>query len=198
MVSHLKTIIKSKSINQNQSIMKNSILILGVALVSFSGICNAKNTVNNRFYVVSDSTNSVNNCDYTNNGTKFEKPSLLEDSEFFNPETVIAYKAKTIKEIIKEGDEIVEKSTSANEGYDLYEESMRALIAENDLIIENTISNEKRPLYIERTIEDKIAELELIIESNETNETRPLDFKVINGNSVSKNSFNAEKFIGMN
>ncbi|HSD07710.1 hypothetical protein [Flavobacterium sp.] len=176
--------------------MKNSILILGIALISFSG--NAKNTVNNRFCPLQNTTYTENNCGDPNKATKFEKPSLLEDSEIFNPETVIAYNPKTVEDIIKEGDKIVEKSNSANEEYELYEESMKALIAQNDLIIENTISNETRPLYIERTIEDKIAELELIIESTETNEVQPLDFNVINGNSVLKNSFNAEKFIGMN
>ena len=116
----------------------------------------------------------------------------------FNPETVIAYNRKTVKETIAEGDKIIENTTSDDLEFMAYEESMKEIIAQSDLIIENTVSNETCPLYGERTLEDEIAELELIIESTESNEVRPLNFKKINNNSLLNNTFNSKKFIGMN
>jgi hypothetical protein len=179
--------------------MKNSVLILGVALVSFSTISYAKSTVNLPYYsfeniIVSDETTDIQN----NKAAKFEKPLLSEEADVFNPETVIAYNPKTTEEIISEGDKIVEASVSDDLEFMVYEESMREIIAQSDLIIENTSSDKIYPLYIERTIYDEAAELELIIESNISNEVKPLDFKKINGDSIMINSINTKKFLGMN
>ncbi|PKB18017.1 hypothetical protein [Flavobacterium sp. 5] len=181
--------------------MKNSVLILGVALVSFSNICNAKNTVNlsnNLFQniVLSDDTTETR----TNEAAKFEKPSLIDDVEVFNPETVITSTPKTIKEIIVEGDKIVENAVSVSDevAFMEYEESMREIVAQSDLITESTVSDVTYPLYIERTLSDEITEMELVIESNVTNEAQPLDFKKINSNSIMINSISTKKFIGMN
>lgn len=179
--------------------MKNSVLILGVALVSFSNISNAKNTVNLPY---SSFENIISSNDNTDNKTseeaKFGKPSLAENVELFNPETVIAYNPKTIKDIIAEGNKIVEATVSDELEFMEYEESMREIIAQSDLVIENTVSDTIYPLYIERTIFDEVAEMELIIESNVTNEAKPLDFKKINGDSIMINSITTKKFLGMN
>lgn len=196
MVSHKKSI-NQKSIKKN-IIMKNSVLILGIALVSFSNISNARNTINLK-------NNLFQNTIISNDGevkkshvdTKFKKPSF-EDIKVFNPETIIVREPKTIKEIIIEGDKIVENTVSDDLEFMEYEESMREIIAQSDLITENIISDDTHPLYIERTVEDEIAELELIIESKETNELNRLDFKKINSNSILNNSFNTKKIIGMN
>lgn len=174
--------------------MKNSILILGIALVSLTNVCNASNAINNQIHqgsILSD-YDLVSNKKVT-----VTKPSLKEDNEIFNPETVIAYNPKTVKEIIAEGDKIIENSTSNEVEFMAYEESMKEIIAQSDLIIENTVSNEVYPLYFERTMEDQIAELEMIIESKETNEVRPLDFKKINSNAMIINAFNSKTFVGM-
>jgi hypothetical protein len=186
---------KSKNKNQKTIIMKNSILILGIALVSLTNVCNASNASNNQIHqgsilsyygLVSNETVTVT------------KPSLKEDTEIFNPETVIAYNPKTVKEIIAEGDKIIENTTSDDIEFMAYEESMKEIIAQSDLIIENTVSNEVYPLYFERTMEDEIAELEMIIESKVTNEVSPLDFKKINSNSMMMiNEFNSKTFVGM-
>ena len=179
--------------------MKNSVLILGIALVLFSNNSNAKSTVKlpcNLFQnIISTDDASANENDST---AKFEKPSLPEDANVFNPETVIANNPKTVKEIIAEGDKIVEATQSDDTEFMVYEESMREIIAQSDLVIESNVSNEMYPLYFERTVDDEIVELELIIESAESNEARPLDFKKINNNSLLINTLNSKKFIGMN
>ena len=92
---HLKygVSLKKKSIkNQSKNIiMKNSVLILGIALVLFSNNSNAKSRVKlpcNLFQnIISSDDASANENDST---AKFEKPSLSEDAIVFNPETVIA------------------------------------------------------------------------------------------------------------
>jgi len=179
--------------------MKNSVLILGVVLVSFSTISNAKSTVNLPYHSFENIILSDDTAEIQNNETgKFEKPSLAENVELFNPETAIAYKPKTIKEIIIEDNKIVEAIVSDDLEFMEYEESMREMIAQSDLITENTASDRIYPLCIERTIFDEIAELELIIESNATNGTKPLDFKKINGDSIMLNSITTKKFLGMN
>jgi hypothetical protein len=179
--------------------MKNSVLILGIALVSFSNICNAKNTTKlsiNLFQniILSDGITKTR----TNETAKFEKPSLAVDIEIFNPEAVIASTPKTIKEIIVEGDKIVENTFSDELEFLEYGKSMREIIAQSDLITESAVSDVIYPLYIERTLSDEITEMELVIESNVTNEVQPLNFKKINSNSIMINSINTEKFLGMN
>lgn len=179
--------------------MKNSVLILGVALVSFSTISNAKNTVTLPYQSLENIIVSDDIIETQNNAAgKFEKPFLAEEADVFNPETVIAYNPKTIEEIITEGDKIVETAVSDDLEFMAYEQSMREIIAQSDLITENTSSDKIYPLYIERTISDEITEMELIIESNITNEVKPLDFKKINGDSIMINSINTKKFLGMN
>jgi thiaminase len=179
--------------------MKNSILILGIALVSLTTVCSAANTTNNPFHLFKETILADNNeAEQSQKTARLAKPSLNEEAEVFNPETVIAYTAKTVKETIAEGDEIIENTTSYDAEFMAYEESMKEIIAQSDLIIENTVSNETFPLYGERTMEDEIAELEIIIESTETNEVSPLDFKKINNNSMMTNTFNSKRFVGMN
>nr|WP_315201396.1 hypothetical protein [uncultured Flavobacterium sp.] len=179
--------------------MKNSVLILGVALISLSNISNAKSTVNLPYSSFENSILSDNNTKIkTREEAKFEKLSLVENVELFNPETVIAYNPKTIKEIIAEDNKIVEATVFDELEFMEYEESMREIIAQSDLITENTSSDIIYPLCIERTIFDEVAEMELIIESNVTNEVKPLNFKKINGNSIMINSITTKKFLGMN
>jgi hypothetical protein len=179
--------------------MKNSVLILGVALVSFSTISNAKSTVNLPYHSFENIIQSDDSAAIQNNVTgKFEKPSLVENVELFNPETVITYNPKTIEETIIEGNKIVEAVVSDDLDFMKYEESMREIIAQSDLITANIASDRIYPLCIERTISDEIAELELLIESNVTDEVKPLDFKKINGDSFMTNSINTKKFLGMN
>jgi hypothetical protein len=190
---------KSKNNNQKKIIMKNSILILGIALVSLTNVCNASNAINNRINTFQGSILTDYNAGLLSGETEtVAKPSLKEDTENFNPETVIGYNPKTVKEIIAEGDKIIENTASDDAEFMAYEESMKEIIAQTDLIIENTVSNEVYPLYFERTIEDEIAELEMIIESKVTNEVSPLDFKKINSNSMMMiNEFNSKTFVGM-
>jgi hypothetical protein len=193
----LKT--QSNQSNQIKSIMKNSLLLLGIAFVSITNACNATSAVGRPF------------TSFQEDFLAFEaermvavkkavtvKPAICTDTELFDPETVIAYNRKTIEEIIIEGAIIIENTTQDEFEFMAYEESMKEIIAQSDLIIENTVSNETYPLYNERTLEDEIAELEIIIESTETNESRPLNLKKINNNTLLNNTFNSKKIIGMN
>lgn len=175
--------------------MKNLVLILGIALLSFSNICNAKNTTNLSY---NSFQNNILLEKENYEITKFEKSSLAEDVEVFNPETVIANNPKTVKEIIAEGDQIIESVVPNDVEFMDYEESMKEIIAQSDLFIESNVSDETYPLYFERTVEDEITQLEIVIESSENNEARLLDFKQINKNPILINTFNSEKIIGMN
>jgi hypothetical protein len=179
--------------------MKNSVLILGIALVSFSNICNAKNTVVLPYNLFQNNISLLDNEEVKNIGVaKFEKPSLVGDVEVFSPETVITYNPKTVKEIIAEGDKIVEYSVSDDLEFMVYEDSMQEIITQADLIVENKLTDKVYPLCVERTMYDEIAELELIIESKSTNVTKPLDFKKINKTPIMNSTFNTKKIIGMN
>lgn len=179
--------------------MKNSLLILGIALVSFTDVCNAKNNESN---VTNSFPVGVFNDDSRVISSKGEailaKPDVNEEVEEFNPDTIIPFSSKTVKETIAEGDKIIENTVLNDLEYMFYEESMKEIVAQGDLIIENTVSNETYPLFNERTIEEEITALEMIIESKETNEISPLDFKKINSNAKMTTSFNSNKFIGMN
>ncbi|WP_264564072.1 hypothetical protein [Flavobacterium sp. N3904] len=179
--------------------MKNSILILGIALVSLTNVCNAKSTFSKSVNSFQLATLTVDNeVVVPNEEVKITKPSLNIDAEVFNPENVIAYNRKTVKETIAEDDKITENTTSNDLEFMAYEESMKEIIAQSDLITESKVSNEVFPLYIIKSVEDEIAEMELIIESTETNEVSPLDFKKINSNSIMTNTFNSNRFVGMN
>ena len=174
--------------------MKNSVLILGIALVSLSNTY-AKNTdlLSKKTFqniIFTDDTTSIDKV------ATFEKPSL--DLQVFYPETVITTNPKTIKEIIAEGDKIVENTVSDDLEFMEYEESMRKIIAQSELIIESNVSDVIYPLYVEKTLYDEIAEMELIIESKVSDEVQALDFKKINSNAIMMNSISTKKFLGMN
>jgi hypothetical protein len=178
--------------------MKNSLLILGIALVSITNVCNANSTVDRPASSLQEGFFAKENEGLLTEKVKIVKPSLNGDVEMFNPETVITYNRKTVEEIITEGDKIIDNTTQDEFEFMAYEQGMKEIIAQSDLIIDNTVSNEIYPLYNERTLEDEIADLEMIIESAESNETRPLNFKTINGNSSLINNLNSKKIIGMN
>ncbi|WP_281638321.1 hypothetical protein [Flavobacterium marginilacus] len=178
--------------------MKKSVLLSGIALVLFSNICNAENRVNKSSSLFQNIILSDNDIEKQNDDTQLTKPSLKDEGEVFNPETVIAFNRKTVKEIIAEGDKITENSNTEETEFLALEASMKEIIAQSDLIIESKVSDVRCPLFVERTMEDEIAELELIIESKENNEVRDLDFKKINRIPVLINSFNSKKIIGMN
>jgi hypothetical protein len=179
--------------------MKSLIFILVITLVSFTNVCNASNKYGKHLNSFQDVYLSTDNCCINQNqNTATKNPYLANDLEEFNPDAVIVYNQKTIKEIINEGDIITEFSASDDMNFKEYENSVKEIIAQFDLITENSVSNEVFPLTEARTIENRIAELEQIIESKETNEVSPLDFNKINTSSMMVNSFNSKRFLGMN
>ncbi|CAN1533346.1 hypothetical protein MCETHM1_01475 [Flavobacteriaceae bacterium] len=179
--------------------MKNSILILGIALVSLTNVSNASNVLNFQKVTFQEiALLSDNEIEPSNEKTTIAKPETVTDSETFNPETVLEFVGKTTKEIITENDKITENTTSEELEFMVYEDSMRDIIAQSDLIIENTISNETYPLSFQTSIETEIAQLELIIESTVSNEVSPLNIKEINKNVLLQSTLNTNTFLGMN
>lgn len=178
--------------------MKNSILILGTALVFLTNVCNATNSFNkeiNSFQEVA--LNNDKEEILSGNKGDIIKPAINPESEVFYPETVITYNRKTIEQTIDEADKIIENNSQEDLDFMNYSNLMRNVITLSDLIIENSVSNEVHPLYIEKTIEDEIAQLDMIIENVEVNENRPLDFKIINKNAIINRTFNSKNFVGM-
>ena len=176
--------------------MKNSISIFVITFLFLTNLCIAT-TINNPFCL-------LNKTEFTKKSSEFQetvrlaKPSLNEETEVFNPETVIAYTAKTLNEIIAEEDKIIENSILYEVEFKAYELGMKEIIRQSDLIIESKVSNEIHLLSTERTIEDEIAQMELIIESTVLNETRLLDLKMSNNSSILINTFHSKTLVGMN
>jgi hypothetical protein len=193
-----KTTIK-KNNNQKSSIMKNSILILGIALVSLSNVCKASNTINSQVATYQAIVCLNENDTITSNEKiAIAKPELTMDSETFNPETVIGFNTKTVNEIITENDKLTENTTSDEIEFIVFEDSIKDIIAQSNLIIENTVSNDAYPLSIENTIESEIAQLEMMIESSVSDEVSPLNFKEINKNTLLQTNLNTKTYVGMN
>ncbi|WP_124020620.1 hypothetical protein [Flavobacterium aquariorum] len=179
--------------------MKNSILILGIALVSLSNVCKASNTINSQVGTYQALVSlSENDTITSNEKTAIVKPEVIMDSEIFNPETVIGFNAKTVNEIITENDKLIENTTSDEIEFIVFEDSMKDIIAQSDLIIENTVSNEAYPLSTENNIESEIAQLEMVIESSVSDEVSSLNLKEINKNTLLQNNLNKKAFVGMN
>jgi len=156
--------------------MKNSIVYIGIALVSLSNICNAANLVDKQ-------TNSF-------------QAEILEESNISNGTETFKFnyanRDTTSLEVIE--------SVHTNK----MEKTTDELIAEDNAITENNISNETQALdfeiinrnsindeviecanfcKIEKTPEELIAEDNAITENNLSNETQALDFGKINRNS---------------
>jgi hypothetical protein len=158
--------------------MKNSKVILGIAFVSLFNLSIAANSTDNLKPLYNNILAFYNENGHFCNKSKFDKPTLNTENEYFDPETIINYNSKTIKEIIAERNEIIDNTSIDETEFMNYEQSMKEIIAQSDLIIENTISNQTYSLNSERTIEDEITELELIIDSNVSNEFKLLKSKV--------------------
>ena len=179
--------------------MKNSILILGIALVSLSNVCKASNTINSQVATYQAIVCLNENDTITSNEKiAIAKPELTMDSETFNPETVIGFNTKTVNEIITENDKLTENTTSDEIEFIVFEDSLKDIIAQSNLIIENTVSNDAYPLSIENTIESEIAQLEMMIESSVSDEVSPLNFKEINKNTLLPTNLNTKTYVGMN
>lgn len=156
--------------------MKNSIVYIGIALLSVVNVCNAANLVDKQ--------------------TKSFQAEILEESNILNGiETFkfnYANRDTTSLEVIE--------SVNANK----MEKTTDELFAEDNAITENNISNETEVLdfyvinsnsipdeviesvnqyKIEKTPEELIAEDNAITENNLSNETQALDFGKINKNS---------------
>lgn len=153
--------------------MKNSIVVIGIALVSVIQICNAANVVDKQNHFFQTGISYENNI--SNGKQTFKFNCANRDS--INLETI--------------------ESVNTNK----LEKTSDELLAEDNAITENNISNETQPLdfeiinknainydviesasscKIEKTPEEIIAEDNAITGNNLSNETQVLDFYVIN------------------
>ena len=153
--------------------MKNSIVYIGIVLVSLSNICNAANLVDKQ--------------------TKSFQAEILAENSFLN-------RAETLKFNLANRDtmslEVIESANTNKMG-----KTTDELFAKDNAITENNISNETLALdfeiinrnlindevveclnlsKIEKTPEELIAEDNSITENNLSNETYAVDFGVIN------------------
>lgn len=161
--------------------MKKIPLIIGIAIVAFANVCDAKSIAKKKEYLYPGVLSVIDNKTETPpENTKIVKPHVDTELDELNPDSLIPYVSKSINEVIAENDKIIENEALNDLDYFVYEESMKDVIAQFDLIIENSVSNETYPLFYERTPADEVVELEKIIESTVSNEIMPLDFKKIN------------------
>lgn len=156
--------------------MKNSIVYIGIALLSVVTICNAANVVDKQTNSFQAEILKENN---TSNGTQiFKFNSADRDSiDLEVIESVNANKmVKTTDELFAEDNAITENNISnETEVLDFYVINSNSI---PDEVIEsaNQYKNEKTP-------EELIAEDNAITENNLSNETQVLDFGRINRNS---------------
>ena len=149
--------------------MKNSVLFIGIALVTITNVCNASN-------LISIKSNSLAKINMSNTAEAFElnsKSNLLVNEII---ESVNANKIyKTINEFIAEDNTITENNFS-NETQVLDFEINKLDVFE---VIESA-----NFIKIEKTADQLIAEDNAITENNITNDTQVLDFNFINRNSI--------------
>jgi hypothetical protein len=156
--------------------MKNSIVYIGIALVSLGNICNAANVVDkqiNTFQAEILAENNILNGTETLKFYNINRDSIeIEIIESVNTNKI----EKTSDELIAEDNAITENNIS-NEIQALdFEMINRNSIV--DEVVENVDKNK-----IEKTPEELIAEDNAITENNLSNETLALDFEIINRNS---------------
>ncbi|MET0759917.1 MAG: hypothetical protein ABWZ56_05825 [Flavobacterium sp.] len=172
--------------------MKNSIIYLGIALLTITNSITASNV---RQSFIKNDASFFSNKEYsaeiidskeivteTSNGnySTIKVFSLVEDTAIFNPDTIVfnAYE-RTIEEIIAENNKIIESSISNEVSFLYIEKPIEEVIAENNQITESPVSTEIQPLQIEKAIEEIITEDNKIIESTISKEFQPLDFEKI-------------------
>jgi len=183
--------------------MKNSIIYLGLALVTLFQNANAETTLVKGVSTDSNIATAVKADQYQKSLLAEiaigNKKTPVEDAAIVNPETVIASSTqKSVEEIIAEDRKITESSIT-NDGI-LYfsEKTTEEIIAADNQIIDSNISYEVQPIFIEKSIEDQIAADNSVIESNLPSEAQALDFDQINRNSVLVKQTKNKQIIGMN
>ena len=176
--------------------MKNSIVLLGMALLVF----NMTTAANIAPKVNTVSVAAVDNeqGDFFSGDNPLENRNFapVEDEVILNPDAVMYSSEKSIEEIIAENNQITE-SKITDEGVRYFtEKPIETIIQENNRIIESQDA-EIRPLYLDRTIEDQIAEDNAIIESELSAAFQPLNFETINKKAFSLKQ-NTNKLVGIN
>lgn len=153
--------------------MKNSLLCIGIALVSLTNVCNAANGVGIKGNSVVQKTSLTSTWTLASNNYNYS----LTEYEVIESGCTNKIE-KTIDELIAEDNAITE-NTISNETQVLDFE----IINKSDVfeVIENVKTN-----TIEKSADQFIAEDNAITENNISNEIQALDFNVINGNSINE------------
>ncbi len=156
--------------------MKNSIIYIGIALVSLVNMSNAANVVDKQKKSSQAEILTENNISIGTKTSKFNYANRDTTSLDVIESVNTNKKGKTTDELFAEDNAITENNIS-NETQALdFEIINRNSI--NDDVIESTSS-----CKIEKTPEELIAEDNAITENNLSNETQALDFGKINRNS---------------
>lgn len=168
-----KTAIKKRTVNQKKIIMKNSVLCIGIALVSLTNVCNAANGVGIKGNSVAQKTSS------TSKRTLASNHYIDSLTEYEVIESGCTNKIdKTIDELIAEDNAITENNFSNDTQVLDFE-----IINESDVfeVIESVKTN-----TIEKSADQFIAEDNAITENNISNDVQALDFTIINRNLISE------------
>ena len=123
--------------------MKNSIIILGLVVLSFTNAKAANEFKSQDLDQQESATLNVENTqEFSNNIVE----NNSDDTVIFNPNTVIkSTYVKTVEDIIAENKSITEAQEEIAQPLSL-ETTIEDKIAEDDQIIESTVSNELFPL----------------------------------------------------
>lgn len=158
--------------------MKNSIIYLGIALVTFTNVLSAAN-VDQSFtqddFKAAQTILSDQEALLASNDVDIKDSVNAEDPTLIHMESLAftSYE-KTMEEVIAENNQITESSISNEMTFLFIEKSMEEIIAEDNKIIDSPVTSEVSLLYIERPIEEIIAEDNMIIESTISKEAKPL------------------------
>lgn len=156
--------------------MKNSIVYIGIALLSLGNICNAANVVDKQTNYFPAGILAENNI---LNGTEslmfynINRDSIeIEVIESANKNKI----EKTTDELFAEDNAITENNISnETEALDFEIINKNSIV---DEVVENVVRNQS-----EKTPEERIAEDNAITENNLSNEIQALDFEIINKKS---------------
>jgi hypothetical protein len=148
--------------------MKNSVLFIGMALVTLTNVCNGSNLVNMK-------RNSLGEINISNDTRILEQKNRDKNAIVYEViESINANKiGKTIEELFAEDNAITENNISNDT------QSLDFNVINRNSIVEEVIETPTSP-KIEKTADQLIAEDNLITENNISNETLALDFEIIN------------------
>lgn len=184
--------------------MKNSIIYLGIALVSLSNVYSASNGLESEktiFKTDNRENLEMQKVSYLENDNEIKslkKYPLISEETVFNPETVIPMNyASSIEQTIYDSKKIIEDKTTTDDELVYLEKPIEEVIIAGNQVTESAINYQAELIYIEKPIEDIIASDNQLTESTISTDVYLLDFEKINKKSNTLKNIDNKKIIGM-